>query len=276
MKQIYQTMLFFLRGLLMGIADAIPGVSGGTIAFITGIYPRLIHSLNTLSKSIKSILKGNFKSGFKQVDWQLFIPLGLGIVISIFIFTGIIDYLMSDYSSSLFALFFGLILASSIVMVKHLKTIRYEFIIFGLLGFVFAWIIGVSSTFISTHSLPFIFFSGMLAISAMLLPGISGAFILVLLGQYQYIVTALHDFNIKIIITFILGAIAGLLIFSKIIDFLFKKWKRILISFLIGLMLGSLRVPWQEMTAGKISHSFFFGLIGFVIVIILDYFFKEL
>jgi len=261
----------------MGTADAIPGVSGGTIAFITGIYPRLVHAINQISTALKLLIERKFKQAINIIDWKLFIPLILGIGIALILFSGIISFLLESFPSTTFAFFFGLIFASGIIMVKHVKIIRYEHIVFGVFGFIFAWIIAGLSEVSSNHSLIIVFFSAMIAITAMILPGISGAFILVLLGQYQYLVSAIHEFNFRVIFTFGVGAFLGLVLFSKILDYLLKKWNKIVISFLIGLMLGSLKVPWQKMII--LSENILFliiaGIFGFIVVLILEHYFNK-
>jgi len=271
--------MFFIKGIFMGAADVIPGVSGGTVAFITGIYFRLINSISSVDYSfITLFLKGKFKDSFKvfkKIDFSLFIPLGLGILLSIFFLSKLMNYLLNNYSSLTFAFFFGLILGSSILLLKYVGKINYEKIIMFSFGFVFAYVLaGVSSMGIN-NSLLMIFFAGALAICAMILPGISGAFILLLLNQYHYLVSALHNYDLVVVGTFGLGAITGLISFSKLLNYLVKHFQKLLIAFLIGLMVGSLRVPYLKIVnnLGSIWLVFGFVLIGLFIVVILKYFF---
>jgi putative membrane protein len=263
-------LLTLLKGMLMGIADVIPGVSGGTIAFITGIYHRLIHAISHIKlELLTSLLKldfKRFKSLLSKVDLKFLIPLAIGILISILTFARLITSLMSNYPSFTFAFFFGLILASALIMKKEVKKINFEKSLFFIFGFLIAYLLSSTTSLFSTHSLPFILIAGSLAICAMLLPGISGAFILLLLGQYQYILQALHEFNLKVILTFILGAIIGLITFSKIIDYFIENHKYFTFAFLIGLMIGSLKVLLKNIQSNYFLSAIF-AIIGFIIVI---------
>ncbi|MAG47748.1 DUF368 domain-containing protein [archaeon] len=275
-----ESFLIFLRGLFMGSADVVPGVSGGTIALITGIYERLIGSISFLVKFILLILKFKFKDlikEFRKIDFGLFIPLGLGISIAVFFISGIINVLLDKYTGITFGFFFGLILGSSLYLYTHVDKLNYKRLIFSIIGFFFAYFIAGFSALQVNHSLFVIFISGVLAISAMILPGISGAFILLLLNQYQYLIDVLHDFRIKVIFVFFLGAISGLLIFSRVLDLLLRRFKFLTLSFLIGLMLGSLRIPWRNIVNSNSSLFLviLFGLVGFVLVYFLEKKFNE-
>jgi putative membrane protein len=265
---------FFLKGLLMGIADVIPGVSGGTIAFVTGIYQRLIHSLSSLDFSfIYYFLTLDFKKSwniFKRIDFKLFIPLGLGIGTAVLLFSRVMIFLLENYTGSTFALFFGLILATSIYFLKKSK-ITFESSVFLVIGFLLAYVLAGATARIGTHSLLSVFFAGMFAICAMLLPGISGAFILLLLGQYEYVVGALHNFDLVVIGAFGIGAVFGLVLFSKLIDYMFKHVKKMLLGFLVGLMIGSLRVPWIRISeVGMNGYVGIFAVLGFLIFFLVE------
>lgn len=254
----------------MGIADVIPGVSGGTMAFITGIYPRLISSISKVD--YLSFLKGRFKKGLKSVDFSLFVPLGLGIVTAILLLSSLITSLLDSFPGQTFALFFGLILASAYVIWKVTRKMQKEHLIIVGLGFVVAYLITGLTTTYSNHSLPFIFIAGAIAICAMLLPGISGAFLLLVLNQYAFLLNALHTKDLLVVVTFILGAFAGLFLFAKLLNYLLKNYKTFLFSFLIGIMLGALRLPLQEIRVSNVSYLSMglFALIGFVIVVVLE------
>ncbi|MBU0456646.1 MAG: DUF368 domain-containing protein [Nanoarchaeota archaeon] len=272
-----ETSLIFLRGLLMGFADVIPGVSGGTIAFITGIYSRLVHSISSIDFSfIFSFLKMEFKNSyitFRKIDFALFLPLGLGILISLYSFSWMIEYLLISFPAFTFAFFFGLILASAWFVFKKTGKIKYERIIFSALGFIFAYSIAGVTAISVNHSLLIIFLSGALAICAMILPGISGAFILLLLNQYQFLINALHNLDKLIIGVFGLGALIGLLSFSKLLDYLLCNFKKLTLSFLVGLMVGSLRVPLNQMstTSDNLWLVLLFVIIGFMVVFLLEF-----
>ena len=259
----------------MGMADAVPGVSGGTIAFITGIYHRLVHAISKVHVSL--LIKGKFKKFFKQIDFTLFVPLGVGIGIALFLFSKLIKYLLENQPVITFSFFFGLILASALVMFKSMGKLKFEKILFAVVGFIFAFVLSSPSSFSFGHSLPFIFISGAIAICAMILPGISGAFLLLLLGQYHYIITAIHEFNLKVIAIFGFGALTGILSFSKLLDYLMHHFKPLIISLLIGLMLGSLRIPVREIgQGGGVTYiALGLGAFGFLMVFLLEGFFGK-
>ncbi|WP_067260472.1 DUF368 domain-containing protein [Methanobrevibacter cuticularis] len=272
----------------MGSADIIPGVSGGTIALITGIYERLVHSIGKINFTfIKPLLKGNF-SEFKmklleEIDFGLFIPLFLGIGIAMISFARLIEYAMNYYPAYTFAFFLGLILASAYVLYAHLEKFSIKLIIVSIVGFILAFIFVGLNPISATHTLPILFFSGMIAICAMILPGISGAFVLLLLGQYKYMLNALNTMNFTEIIVFILGAVIGILGFSKILDYFLQKHEQITITFLIGVMLGTLRLPYDNIVNNLRVGSFgipfeiiciLFVLLGFILIVILEKKFK--
>ena len=270
-----ETLLIFLRGLLMGMADAVPGVSGGTIAFITGIYHRLIHAISKIKISL--LFKGKFKKFYTNLDLKLFIPLGAGIGVALFTFSKIMDYLLTNKPSITFAFFFGLILASAVILIKSMGKLNIKKILFAIVGFIIAYLLSSPTTFSINHSLPFIFLAGAIAICAMILPGISGAFLLLLLGQYQFIITAIHEFNLKVLAVFGLGTLTGILAFSKLLDHLMHHFKTLMFAFLTGLMLGSLRIPVTKIveTGGTNIPVLLLGILGFLLVFIMEQFFSK-
>jgi len=268
----------FLRGLFMGTADTMPGVSGGTIALITGIYERLIHSISKINfEFVKPLLKGHLHESKtilkKEVDFELFIPLLLGIGIAILSMSRLMQFLLTNYITYTYAVFSGLILASAYIVYTEIDGFSVKNFIFGIIGFVFAFIFVGLNPIQANHSLLVIFFSGFVAICAMILPGISGAFVLLLLGQYEYMINALNKFSINEIITFVLGAGLGIITFSRILDYLLKNHESITMSFLVGLMLGTLRMPYQKISIADnsaIIFSVLLGIIAFGIVMIME------
>jgi|FLOH01.1.fsa_nt_gi putative membrane protein len=271
-----ESILIFLRGLIMGLADIIPGVSGGTMALITGIYERLIKSISNINfLLVKPFFSGKFKlffKNFKKIDWQLFVPLIIGIVVSFLAFAHLIDYLLLTQTGITYAFFFGLILSSAFFVYKQAGKINWKTILAGIIGLVFAfWFVGLNPL-AENHSLIVLFFSGIIGICAMILPGISGSFILLLLGQYEVMINAVKEFKFDKLIVFIVGAFIGLLAFSKLLDFLLKRFKAVTMFFLTGLMLGSLRLPATEVISSNLNWIFAIisALIGFVIVFILE------
>ncbi|WP_432644890.1 DUF368 domain-containing protein [Methanobrevibacter sp.] len=265
----------------MGSADIVPGVSGGTIALITGIYNHLVEAISKIRFAfLKPLFKGNI-SGFingisEEIDFKFFIPLLLGIGVAFLTVANVVTYCMDYYTASTYSFFLGLIIASAVILFKKLDHINFKHILFALVGFILTFIFVSLNPIAANHSLPVLFISGMIAICAMILPGISGSFLLLLLGQYKYMLTALHDFNIIEIIVFAVGALIGILGFSKILNYLLKNHNGATMAVLIGVMIGSLRVPCVEIV-NSVSLNFaglfpclIVAIIGFAIIIILE------
>ncbi len=245
----------------MGTADIIPGVSGGTIALITGIYERLIFGIRNID--IRNL---------RSIDLKFFIPLLSGITVAFLTLSGIIEFFLDSFTAPTYAFFFGLILASACVVYKHVDKLSSVNLLFSILGFLFAFLFVGLDILRINHSPPVIFFSGAVAICAMVLPGISGAFILFFLNQYGYMLRALNNLQFLDIFTFISGALLGILSFSRILSFFLERYKSFTMSFLVGLMLGALRMPLQDILRSMNSFLpvFISGLIGFFIVFILE------
>ncbi len=261
----------------MGTVDIVPGVSGGTVAFITGIYPRLIHGINQIRNEAQDVLKSpkQLPNSIKNIDLEFFLPLVAGIAIALFLLSGIMSYFLENFPANTFALFTGLIFASAYMLFKTLKD-HNNYNAFALfMGITVAYLLSGLTAITIAHTLPIIFVSGAIAICAMLLPGISGAFLLVLMGQYEFVITAIHERNILIITIFGLGAILGLAVFSKLVDILLNKHKTITLYALTGLMIGALRVPYLEITQNiaqtTYSYIAYFIILGAGIVIAVDY-----
>lgn len=272
-----ETILIFLRGLFMGTADVIPGVSGGTIALITGIYERLIHAISRIDfRFLLYLVKGKFKefkeNAINEIDFGLFVPLLLGIGLAILTMSKVISYLLTTYPAVTYAFFFGLILASAFFVYKHVGGLNVKNVTFLLVGFVFALIFVGLNPIQANHSLPVIFFSGVVAICAMILPGISGAFILLLLNQYEYMINVLNNMQFTEIIVFVIGALIGILSFSRALDYLLNHHKSVTMSFLVGLMMGTLRLPYERTVASmdSVIPVVVVAIIGFILVIILE------
>lgn len=269
-----EAILIFVRGVLMGSADIVPGVSGGTIALITGIYAHLVEAISNIKFGfIKPLFKGDFKGFWNQmleeIDFKFFIPLILGIGVAFLTLAKVVTFCMDNYTALTYSFFLGLIIASAVVLFKKLNKITVKNLLFAILGAVLTYIFVSLNPIAANHSLIVIFISGMIAICAMILPGISGSFLLLLLGQYAYMLDALHTLNFKEIIVFVIGALIGILGFSKILNFLLKNYEEITMAFLIGVMLGSLRVPAvQIINSVSINIS---GLLPCVIVAIIAF-----
>ncbi len=241
--------LLYTKGIAMGAADVVPGVSGGTIAFITGIYEELIHSIKVISQSAqKDLVKGKIGDFFKSVNWVFLIPLLAGIGSSIILLSKLVLYLLEFHPIPLWSFFFGLIIASTIVVYRKIRTHTLWVILSALSGVVIAYWITIVSPTETRNDLWFIFICGAIAICAMILPGISGSFILLLMGKYEYILTALQELKLAIIFTFMAGCVIGLSAFARFLDWLLSRYHDLTVALLAGFMVGSLNKvwPWKE------------------------------
>ncbi len=260
--------ILFLKGMAMGISDLIPGISGGTIALLLGIYKDFISSLKSINyKSFIYLIRLDFKKLNNQLNLCFLLPVFFGILSSIFIFSSLISFLLLDYKVLLFSFFFGLIFFSSIRLVSNLKpssTLDFITVFVGL-------VVGLSFFFVSSistsNSIFSIFLAGFIAISAMLLPGISGSYILLILGKYEFMLDSISSLNWINILIFSLGAITGILSFSKMIHYLLKNYYRSTIFFLSGLMMGALNKVWPWQLDNKIVFPEGDILIPFIIFI---------
>ncbi len=261
--------ILFLKGMAMGISDLIPGISGGTIALLLGIYKDFISSLKSINyKSFIYLIRLDFKKLNNQLNLCFLLPVFFGILSSIFIFSSLISFLLLEYKVLLFSFFFGLIFFSSIRLISSLKptsTLDFFTVFVGL-------VIGLSFFFVSSlstsNSIFSIFLAGFIAISAMLLPGISGSYILLILGKYEFMLDSISSFNWINILIFSLGAITGILSFSKMIHYLLKNYYRSTIFFLSGLMMGALNKVWPWQLDNKIVSPEGDILMPFIIFII--------
>ena len=265
----------------MGSADIVPGVSGGTIALITGIYGHLVEAISRIRFGfVKPLLKGDINGFindlFDEIDFKFFIPLVLGIGVAFLTLAKVVTYCMDTQTALTYSFFLGLIIASAVILFKKLNQINLKNILFALIGAVLTFIFVSLNPIAANHSLLVIFISGMIAICAMILPGISGSFLLLLLGQYKYMLNALHELHFVEIIVFVVGALIGILGFSKILNYLLKNHEEVTMAFLIGVMLGSLKVPGVEI-ANSVGLNFaglfpclIVAVIGFGLIIILE------
>lgn len=251
MKQLRGAFLIYLKGMAMGGADVVPGVSGGTIALITGIYGRLLAAIASVDKEALSLLiKFRIKELFAKLDMAFLLPMLLGIATSILTLAKAISYLLENHPITVWSFFFGLIVASTLVVSRTVRKWRLQELFFLLLGLCIAFAITSLSPASTPEALWFIFLSGFIAISAMILPGISGSFILVLLGKYEYVLNALTEFKFIVILTFIFGCLAGILSISRGISWMLRHFYTQTIALLAGFMLGSLNKvwPWKKVT----------------------------
>ncbi len=237
--------LLVLKGMGMGAADVVPGVSGGTIAFITGIYEKLIYSLKSINAKAMQIL---FKEGFghlwSHVNGNFLVAVFAGILISIFTLASVLERMLENNPILVWSFFFGLILSSVVFISNKIKLWDFKKVIALLAGIGIAYLITQLTPATTTEALWFVFLSGVVAICAMILPGISGAFILLLMGKYQFILEAVNELNLIVLGTFAIGAVVGLLSFSHLLGWLLKHFHDITISALAGIMIGSLFKIW--------------------------------
>ena len=244
-----------LKGMAMGAADVVPGVSGGTIAFISGIYEELIESINNVNLSLfKTLKKEGIAAFWKQLNGNFLVALFCGILISVVSLAKGISWLLLKQPILLWSCFFGLVVASILFVGKSINKWNLATIVMLIIGAIAAYYITTLPPSENTDSLPYLFFSGALAICAMILPGISGAFILVLLGSYKVILDAVHERDIKIVATVGLGAIFGLLSFARLLKWMFKNYKDLTLAILTGFILGSLNKiwPWKKVLETKV------------------------
>ncbi|WP_064976314.1 DUF368 domain-containing protein [Alistipes provencensis] len=238
-----------LKGCAMGMADVVPGVSGGTIAFISGIYEELLDSIRSVNATaLKLLLKFRLAEFWRHINGRFLLPVLLGIAIAIFSLARLMTYLLVNHPIAIWSFFFGLIVASALLVAKQIGRWDWRTVLAFVVGAVAAWWITVATPAETPNDWWFVMLSGAIAICAMILPGISGAFILLLLGKYQYIMHAVGEFNIPVIVVFVIGAVAGIISFSHLLSWLLKHWHDVTVAVLMGFMVGSLNKvwPWKE------------------------------
>jgi putative membrane protein len=252
--------IIMLKGMAMGAADVVPGVSGGTIAFISGIYEELLSSISNVNLSLfKTLKKDGLKTAWKQLNGNFLASLFIGIFISIVSLAKVISWLLVSHPILLWSFFFGLVLASVIYIAKQITRWNYIAVVLLFFGAVLAYYITTLNPMVSENSSTlFMFFAGAIAICAMILPGISGSFILVLLGAYKPVLAAINNRNFTTIAAVGLGAVLGLLSFSRILKYLFANYKNYTLAVLTGFIIGSLNKiwPWKKvLTFRTNSHG---------------------
>ena len=238
-----------LKGLAMGAADVIPGVSGGTIAFISGIYEELINSIKSVNaKSLKLLFSFKFKAFWKAVNGNFLLALVSGILISFLSLAKLMLFLLHNYEVQVWAFFFGLVLASIWYVTRHVNKFHRSLPVLFVVGAVLGYIITALSPTTTPNDLWFIFLCGAIAVCVMILPAISGGFVLLLLGKYVYMMNALVTFDIVVIAVFVTGAVIGLVGFSNVLSWLLSRFRSATVIVLGGFLLGSLNKvwPWKE------------------------------
>ncbi|WP_336884730.1 DUF368 domain-containing protein [Halapricum salinum] len=308
---VQQLVTVYLKGLAMGAADSVPGVSGGTIAFITGIYERLITAITRLDPTAVFLLAGvhrregrrRFYDRLLEMDVPFLLALGLGVVSAIVTVSRVMHAALQEAEALTFAFFFGLIAASAVVLYEHMAVDTPGRIAAAVAGFAIAFLVsGVTSGSDVAHTVPIIFVAGSIAIVAMILPGVSGAFFLVLFGQYEYltgVLTSFVDGVLAVVVgdraigsladaattvfTFGLGAILGLFTIAHLIRWALDNYRVATLSFLVSLMVGALRLPVERvldtdptLAAGSVLPIVLAVAIGGGVVLLLDYFTDDL
>lgn len=266
----------------MGAADVVPGVSGGTIALITGIYETLINSINSFSFGLIQVWRSSgIIAVFKKVNGPFLATLLAGILTSIFSISKVLSYLLSEQAISTWSFFFGLVIASTSVVSKEIKKWDWSTISLLLIGIILAYFVTQFTPAEQNNSLIYLFFSGAIAICAMILPGISGSFILIILGSYESVLNAVDERNFKIILVVALGCIFGILSFARVLKFLFRKFRAQTMAIMLGFIIGSLVKiwPWKDLNQKNIynfnqmqdlEYAIGFCLVGFLAVILVE------
>ena len=257
-SNIIKNIVVALKGYAMGAANVIPGVSGGTIALLTGIFNELIDALNAVLSvsSWKLLLKGDFKGFWKAIHGTFLLWLAIGVIVSVFSLAKLMEYVLAHHPVQTWAFFFGLIIVSAIFMLIDIKDWKGSDVIWLILGIALGAVICMLSPTETTSDMWFIAVCGAIAICTMILPGISGSFILVLLGKYEYIMKAVSELNIPVLLVFAIGCVIGIAAFSKFLHWLIGKFEKHTLLVLIGFTLGALiKVwPWADKAANEAAN----------------------
>lgn len=268
----------FAIGLSMGAADLVPGVSGGTVAFISGIYEDLLGSIATVTSEVPHlILKGKIKKAWEKIPFGFLVPLALGMVTAILLLSHTLEMLLEKQPVLIWSFFFGLVLSSIFIVTRTVKKWNAKLFVSMVLGAIATYVV-VGMVPVMTPATPLAFFlSGMVAICAMILPGISGSFLLVVMGKYEQVLAAVNNRDFMTIIYVGVGAVFGLVLFSRLLKFLLKRYHDVTIAALVGVLIGSLRKvwPWKIATtqqnlipefSGELLAAIFLMVLGAIVV----------
>ncbi len=239
-------LILVVKGFSMGASDVVPGVSGGTMAFILGIYEELIESIRTFlsPNTLKLVLTFKVKEAFTSLPWPFLLALLTGMLTAVFSLARFLEWMLDDHPSLIWSFFFGLVLASILMVIRRVRQWNVTSLAAVMIGAIVAWVIVGLVPAEMPHTALFLFGSGFIAICAMILPGISGSFILVLLGQYEYILSAVNNRDFVTLLLVAAGAVIGLGTFARVLGWLFKRYHDVTVAVLIGFMAGSLRKIW--------------------------------
>ena len=250
--------LLYLKGLAMGLGDSVPGVSGGTVAVITNIYARLIFAIRAVDlKACKLLIKGELPALWRHIDGTFLLILGVGILSGLLFSASTILFLLDNYFEALMGFFIGLVLSSVWLLKGESDFVLWRNVIALVIGFLLAFLLSRINPWIIEISFFYVFLSGMIAICAMILPGLSGAFILLLLGVYQYMLNALVEIELLNILVFFIGCIIGLLAFSRLLAWMLRFYHQLSYGFITGVLLGSVFSlwPWQQVVSSYLDSE---------------------
>jgi putative membrane protein len=258
MRTFKDYLLIFAKGMGMGAADVVPGVSGGTIAFISGVYEELLNSLQSINLvNLQLLLRLQLVSFWKAINGNFLLSIFLGVLVSIVSLAKLITYLLENHPIKVWSFFFGLVIISAITVLRQIERWKLSVVVGLISGVVIAYMITIATPAATPNTWWFTFLSGMIAISAMILPGVSGAFILLILGKYKYVTGALHEFDFGVILVFVAGCITGLMSFVRLVSWVLDKYHQVTIAVLSGFMIGSLNKvwPWKEVVSYRIDSD---------------------
>ena len=256
MRRAIDYLLLFFKGAAMGAADVVPGVSGGTIAFISGIYEELLNTIRAVNiQSLKLLLRGQVTAFWTAINGNFIAVLFSGILLSILSLAKLVSYAMREHPILVWSFFFGLIVASILWMTRSLGRWRWRESAAILCGAVMAAALSMAPTGVVSSDLPMIFGAGALAICAMILPGISGSFILVLIGIYTTLIQAIDQLNVPLLATFAAGCVVGLLLFARLLGWLLGHYRSLTLALLTGFLVGSLAIVWPWKIELAVMHK---------------------
>lgn len=251
-------LLLFAKGMAMGAADVVPGVSGGTVAFITGIYDELLRSIASVPEALLQLLRGRVARAWQIANVNFLLVLFAGILTSVFSLARLITWLLAEQPIPVWSFFFGLILVSSHLVAREISRWNWTRALSFVVGIAFAWWITVAAPMQWGSDPLSLFFAGAIAICAMILPGISGSFLLLLMGLYAVVLGAVKSLDLAVLTVFAAGCLVGILSFSRLLSWLLSRYRDLTLAFLTGLMLGSLNKvwPWKQTLTWRIdSHG---------------------
>jgi putative membrane protein len=258
MEKFSDQLKLFFKGLAMGAADVVPGVSGGTIAFISGIYIELVETIKSLNFNALVLLKSQgIWAAWKYINGNFLVVLLAGLLTSLFSLAQIMQSLLLDHPLLLWSFFIGLIVGSVFYLLRQSPPKERHEKLFFLGGIIISFGISISPTLVLEGNIVTMFFAGTIALCAMILPGISGSFILVLLGLYPVFIDALADFKLDILVAFASGGVLGLMLFSRLLSWMLNRYKTAVLATMCGFLIGSLNViwPWKSVVSSMVTES---------------------